>query len=211
MEPFTTLHSIAASMPGKNIDTDIIFPARFLLLLEKAGIGKYAFFEKRYDAEGRPRPDFILNTPRFSNAKILIGGDNFGCGSSREQAVWTLADFGIRCVIAPRFGEIFYANCFKSGVLPICLPEDSLVPLRAAADAGTTISIDLERQEISTPEEDTLTFEIEPRRKDALVNGWDETAIILNDEAEAITAFQDRQRQNMPWLYSDTQNHRGKL
>ncbi len=204
MEAFKTLHSVAASMPTKNIDTDIIFPARFLLILEKAGVGKYAFFEKRYDTEGQPRPDFILNTPEFSVAKILLGGDNFGCGSSREQAVWTLADFGIRCIIAPRFGEIFYANCFKSGVLPIRLSEELLSPMRTAADAGAPFSVDLERQLISTAAGTAHTFEIEPRRKEALLNGWDETAIILNDETEAIAAFQNRQRQDMPWLYTDT-------
>ncbi len=204
MEPFTTLHSVAASMPTKNIDTDIIFPARFLLILEKAGVGKYAFFEKRYDAEGQPRPDFILNRPEFSAAKILLGGDNFGCGSSREQAVWTLADFGIRCIIAPRFGEIFYANCFKSGVLPIRLSEELLSPMRTAAAARAPFSVDLEQQLISTAAGTAHTFEIELRRKEALLNGWDETAIILNDETEAIAAFQNRQRQNMPWLYTDT-------
>lgn len=204
MEAFKTLHSVAASMPTKNIDTDIIFPARFLLILEKAGVGKYAFFEKRYDAEGQPRPDFILNRPEFSAAKILLGGDNFGCGSSREQAVWTLADFGIRCIIAPRFGEIFYANCFKSGVLPIRLSEELLSPMRTAAAARAPFSVDLEQQLISTAAGTAHTFEIELRRKEALLNGWDETAIILNDETEAIAAFQNRQRQNMPWLYTDT-------
>ena len=202
MEPFKIIQSVAASMPGKNIDTDIIFPARFLLILEKAGLGKYAFFEKRIDAEGQPRADFILNTPMFSTARILLGGDNFGCGSSREQAVWTLADFGIRCIIAPRFGEIFYANCFKSGMLPIRLTEAIMAPLRAEADAGVLFSVDLERQEISTNRGSVQTFELEPRRKKALLHGWDETAIILNNEADAIAAFQNRQKQTMPWLYS---------
>jgi 3-isopropylmalate dehydratase small subunit len=203
MEPFRTIESVAASMPEKNIDTDIIFPARFLLILEKAGVGKYAFYEKRMDANGDPRPDHILNSPQFSSAQILIGGDNFGCGSSREQAVWTLADFGFRCVIAPRFGEIFYANCFKSGVLPVRLDETVLTPLRDEANAGVLFTIDLEQQVISTEHGAQHHFEIEPRRKEALVNGWDETDLILNNEAEAIAGFQVRQKNDMPWLYAD--------
>jgi len=203
MEPFKTMQSVAVSMPEKNIDTDIIFPARFLLILEKAGVGKYAFYEKRMDAKGDPRADHILNTPKFSSAQILIGGDNFGCGSSREQAVWTLADFGFRCVIAPRFGEIFYANCFKSGVLPVRLDETVLAPLREDANAGVLFTINLEQQVISTEHGTQHDFEIEPRRKEALINGWDETDLILNNEAEAIAGFQVRQKNDMPWLYAD--------
>lgn len=209
MEPFRTLTSIVASMPGNNIDTDIIFPARFLLLLEKAGVGKYAFYEKRFDTEGRPNPGFILNKEPFSSAKILLAGDNFGCGSSREQAVWTLADFGFRCVIAPRFGDIFYANCFKSGVLPIRLADDIVESLRKEAEAEGRFTVDLERQIIETDGGTVREFDIEPRRKTSLLNGWDETALILKQDGEAIAAFQKKQWASMPWLYADKETTRG--
>lgn len=201
MEPFETVTSVVVSMPGHNIDTDIIFPARFLLLLEKAGLGKYAFYEKRFGADGQPNADFILNKAPFSSARILLAGDNFGCGSSREQAVWTLADFGFRCVIAPRFGDIFYANCFKSGVLPIRLDEAHVDDLREEAEDSVEFSIDLDKQQIETARGTILPFDIEPRRKMALLKGWDETALILAEDGEAIAAFQQKQRISMPWLY----------
>src|SRR5512134_2614895 len=147
MKPFTTITSIAAPLPMMNVDTDMIIPKQFLKTIKRSGLGKSLFFEMRYDDAGNEIEDFVLNRPAFRNAEILIAGENFGCGSSREHAPWALLDFGIRCVIAPSFADIFFNNCFKNGILPIVLPREQVEALMAlASGGGVTLSVDLERQ-----------------------------------------------------------------
>ena len=202
MEAFTVLTSIAASLPEANIDTDIIFPARFLLLTQKKGLAKYAFHEKRFDENGVENPHHPLNREPWRSAKILVAGDNFGCGSSREQAPWALRDLGIRCVISTRFGEIFYSNCFQNSILPIVVGAAQLAALHADADNQRALTIDLRHRHIARANGDEIIFEIADWRREALLNGWDDIAIILNQEAGNIAAFEARQRQQMPWLYT---------
>jgi 3-isopropylmalate/(R)-2-methylmalate dehydratase small subunit len=203
MESFTRLTGASASLPQANVDTDIIFPARFLLITAKKGLGKYAFYEWRYEPSGAERPDFVLNQPAFRGAEILVTGENFGCGSSREQAPWALRDLGVRCIIATSFGEIFYGNCFQNGILPVVAPEADLVGLHADAAQGLPITVDLVRQEVIRPggNGEVISFDLEPWRRDALLNGWDEVDIILNTSAGDIAAFETTQRQASPWLY----------
>lgn len=202
MEKFDRVESVAAPLPEADIDTDVIFPARFLLLLDKVGLGKHLFHERRHKPSGE-RTDFVLNTPPFDEAKILVADANFGSGSSREQAVWALADFGIRCVIAPNFGEIFYSNCFKNGVLPIVLFGETHAQVMAAATSGAAFVVDLESQTIRLPNGPTLTFDIDPYRKRALLMGLDEIGAIVADDANDIAAFEERQRRDAPWLQLD--------
>ena len=202
MEKFSTLTSPAAPLPEADIDTDIIFPARFLLLLDKAGLGKHLFHERRVQPDGR-QTDFVLNTPPFDSAEILVADENFGSGSSREQAVWALADFGIRCIIAPSFGEIFYSNCFKNGVLPIVMTGESHANVMSAARSGQPFTVDLERQTVMLPNGPALHFDIDPYRKRALMLGLDEIGGILADDADDIAAFEARHRQDQPWLFLD--------
>jgi 3-isopropylmalate/(R)-2-methylmalate dehydratase small subunit len=198
MQKFTTLTSVAAPLPEADLDTDVIFPARFLLLLDKAGIGKHLFHERRY-REGR-LTDFVLNTPPYDHAQILVAGANFGSGSSREHAVWALADFGIRCVIALSFGEIFYANCFKNGVLAILLAGHEHVRVMDVARAAGTLVVDLESQAISLSDGSTIAFEIDDYKRRSLLLGLDEIGSILADDADDIAAFEHRQRSQFPWL-----------
>ncbi|WP_343614495.1 3-isopropylmalate dehydratase small subunit [Novosphingobium sp.] len=200
-EPFTTLSGPAAPMPEENIDTDIIFPARFLLITAKAGLGGYAFHDRRYDANGVPLPDYVLNKAPFHSAPFIVAGANFGSGSSREQAVWAIAGLGVRCIIAPGFGEIFNANCQRNGVLPITLPADKVEELMASAQAGQTFSVDLEAQTLTVGNRH-LSFDIAPERKLALLNGWDETAVLLHQFAGDIAEFETRQKASAPWLYA---------
>jgi 3-isopropylmalate/(R)-2-methylmalate dehydratase small subunit len=202
MEKFTRITSVAAPLPEADIDTDIIFPARFLLLLDKAGLGKHLFFERRYRPDGT-RTDFALNQPAFEGAKILVADANFGSGSSREQAVWALADFGIKCVIAPSFGEIFYNNCFKNGVLPIVVSGARHDEVMAAARSGGELTIDLEAETIRLPNGPDFGFEIDPYRRRALLLGLDEIGSILADDADDIARFEARQRVESPWLQLD--------
>lgn len=201
MEKFTVLRATAASLPEANVDTDIIFPARFLLLTEKKGLGRYAFYERRFDPEGQERPDFVLNREPFRQARILIAGDNFGSGSSREQAPWALNDFGIRCVISTSFGEIFHANCFRNSMLPVTVSAAALAGLQRDAEAGLSLTVDLEGQQVLRADGEAIAFEIPAWRRNALLNGWDEIAMIQNQESAAIAAFEARQRHCMPWLY----------
>jgi 3-isopropylmalate dehydratase small subunit len=201
MESFTRLTALAAPLPQANIDTDIIFPARFLLITAKKGLGRYAFYEWRYGPGGDEDPTFPLNQARFKGAQILVAGDNFGCGSSREQAPWALRDLGMRCVISTRFGEIFQANCFKNGILPVVVAPDRLAALMNDAAAGLPIAIDLEGQEIERAEGDRIAFTVEPWRRDALLNGWDEIDLILKQDEARIGAFEQGQRADKPWLY----------
>lgn len=201
MESFTVIDSVAAPLPETDIDTDVIFPARFLLLLDKAGLGKHLFHERRY-RDGKVT-DFVLNRAPFDAAQILVAGENFGSGSSREQAVWALSDFGIRCVIAPSFGEIFYGNCFKNGVLPIVLAGEAHAQALNAAQSGGPIRIDLEAQQIMLPNGPALDFDIDPYRKRALLLGLDEVGTILRDDIADIEAFERRQREQFPWAQLD--------
>jgi len=201
MDRFERLISRAAPMPTADIDTDIIFPARFLLITEKTGLGRYAFYDWRYGPGGTPAPEFVLNQPSYAGAKILICGDNFGCGSSREQAPWALRDLGVTCVISTSFGEIFRANCFKNAMLPIVLPPEPWGRLLHLAEAGGELEVDLTTCTINSPEMTPIPFEVDPSRREALLQGWDEIAIALRQDADAIAAFEHRQRIAQPWLY----------
>jgi len=199
MKPFTTFTSIAAPLPEADVDTDIIFPARFLLLLDREGLGRHLFHERRRPAEGAP--PFVLDRPPYERAEILVTGPNFGTGSSREQAVWALADFGIRVVIAPRFGEIFFSNCFRNGLLPIVLGEAEHGQVMRAAEAGEKVSVDLETQRIVLADGTAIGFSIDSYRRRALLLGLDEIGAILADDAADIAAFEARQKAVTPWLH----------
>jgi 3-isopropylmalate/(R)-2-methylmalate dehydratase small subunit len=199
MTPFTTLAGIAAPFPDADVDTDIIFPARFLLLLDKDGLGKHLFHDRRWREDGSAVPDFILNRPPFDRARILVAGPRFGSGSSREQAVWTLADFGIRCVIAPSFGEIFFANCPKTGVLPVIAGAADHAAVMEAARRGETVTVDLETQRVSWPG-GGFGFAVEEHRRRALLQGLDEIGMVLADDAAEIAAFERLRAARTPWL-----------
>src|SRR6201987_585686 len=178
MEPFKTLAGVAAPLNMINVDTDMIIPKQFLKTIHRTGLGKALFDEMRYNEDGSEKPDFVLNKPAYRKATILVAGENFGCGSSREHAPWALLDFGIRCVIAPSFAEIFYGNCFKNGILPIKLPQEQVDKLMDDAERGSNavISIDLEAQEIRGPDGGMIKFYIEPLRKHCRVKRWREMA-----------------------------------
>lgn len=199
MDKFTTLSGTAVPFPMVNVDTDRIIPARFLKTIARSGLGKNLFQDLRYDADGSENPDFVLNKPPYRNAKILIGGENFGCGSSREHAPWALMDFGIRCVIAPSFADIFANNSAKNGVLLVTLPKAEVEELMRDAEKGENarFTVDLERQEITRPDGATLRFEIDPFRKYCLLNGLDDIGLTLRKE-DKIAAF-EQQRAAQPW------------
>ncbi len=201
MEKFKTLTGVAAPLPMINVDTDMIIPKQFLKTIERTGLGRHLFHEMRYDADGGEKPDFVLNKPAWREAKILLAGDNFGCGSSREHAPWALLDFGIRCVIAPDFADIFYSNCFKNGILPIKLPREQVDMLMddAIRGANATIVIDLQAQEIKGPDGGTTGFEIDPFRKHCLLEGLDDIGVTLQKQA-AIAAYEEEKASAMPWL-----------
>lgn len=201
MTPFVRLAGVAASLREENVDTDIIFPARFLLITAREGLGRYAFHDRRFDAAGREIDDFVLNRAPWRDAPILIAGANFGSGSSREQAVWALLGHGITCVIAPSFGEIFQANCMRNGVLPIVLPPEVTAGLMRQAEAGARFAIDLEAQTIRVNGGDPIEFAIDAEQRQALLNGWDETSLILNARGDDIDAFETVHRQAQPWLF----------
>ena len=190
MTPFHSVTAHAASLPQANVDTDIIFPARFLTITEKRGLGRYAFHD-RADMDLAP------------GTEILIAGDNFGCGSSREQAPWALADLGVRAIVATSFGEIFQSNCFKNGILPITLPAADVTRLHAAARDGAPFTIDLDAQELRLPRTGVWAFEADPARREALLLGIDEIARIHTRFGPAIAAFEARQRRSAPWLWSN--------
>ena len=204
MTRFTILTGVAAPFPESDIDTDVVIPARFLLLLDKAGLGQNLFHERRHDRAGAPIPDFVLNRAPYDHAQILVAGRNFGCGSSREQAVWALVDFGIRCVIAPSFGEIFFANCLKNGALPIVLDLPRHARLLAAAELGLAVTVDLEAQEIRIPGAEAIPFAVDPHRRRALLLGLDEIGMILTDDLAEIDAFEARHRCATPWLFLES-------
>jgi 3-isopropylmalate/(R)-2-methylmalate dehydratase small subunit len=200
MQKFTVLTSVAAPLPETHLDTDVIFPARFLLLPDKKGLGEQLFNERRTNRTGEG-PRFVLDTPPFDKAQILVTGRAFGTGSSREQAVWALADFGIRCVISPSFGEIFFANCVKNGVLAIVLEEATHDTVMKEAQSGRPITVDLEAAQIRFADGTQIGFDIDPHRKRTLLQGLDEIGLILADDSAEIIAFEARQRAEKPWLY----------
>src|SRR6202521_5807949 len=181
MQTFTTLTGVAAPLPMINIDTDAVIPKQFLKTILRTGLGKHLLYELRYDEQGKEKPDFVLNKPAYRKAQILVAGDNFGCGSSREHAPWALLDYGIRCVISTSFADIFYNNCFQNGILPIKVKPDELERLFDDAERGAnaTLTIDLEKQATHRPDGGTIKFEIDPFRKRCLLNGLDDIALTL--------------------------------
>ncbi|MRX50911.1 3-isopropylmalate dehydratase small subunit [Paracoccus sp. S-4012] len=201
MEKFTTLTGIAAPMPLVNIDTDMIIPKQFLKTIHRSGLGKNLFDEMRYLADGSENPDFVLNQPAWREAQIIVAGDNFGCGSSREHAPWALLDFGIRSVISTSFADIFYNNCFQNGILPIVLPEDAVKVLMEDAKNGANarLSIDLEAQTVTASDGQEFRFDIDPHRKHNLLNGLDDVGQTLQKGA-AIEAYEAKIAQSQPWV-----------
>jgi 3-isopropylmalate/(R)-2-methylmalate dehydratase small subunit len=201
MEKFTTLQSVAAPLPLVNIDTDMIIPKQFLKTIARTGLGKSLFFEMRYDLDGKEIPDFVLNKPAYRNSKVLVSGKNFGCGSSREHAPWALLDFGIKCVIAPSFADIFYNNCFKNGILPINIPEEDIKELtNLALDEENQITINLPRQEITAGNK-IYKFKIDEFRKSCLIEGLDDIGLTLQKESK-ITEFEKNNQQKLSWIYN---------
>ncbi|QFT64826.1 3-isopropylmalate dehydratase small subunit [Roseivivax sp. THAF30] len=201
MDKFEKLTGIAAPLPLVNVDTDMIIPKQFLKTIKRSGLGVNLFDEMRYDDNGNEIPDFVLNKPQYRQAEILVAGDNFGCGSSREHAPWAIKDFGIRCVIAPSFAEIFYNNCFKNGILPIRLPQETVDLLMKDAEKGENarMTVDLEAQEVTTSDGEVVRFEIDPFRKHCLMEGLDDIALTL-EQAPAIDTFESRMAQERPWV-----------
>jgi len=201
MEKFTTLTGIAAPMPLVNIDTDMIIPKQFLKTIARTGLGKNLFDEMRYNLDGSEKPDFVLNQPAYRKAEILVAGENFGCGSSREHAPWALLDFGIRAVIAPSYADIFYSNCFKNGILPIVLPEGQVAVLMDDAQNGANarITVDLAAQTVTSSDGHSFHFEVDPFRKHCLLNGLDDIDLTLEKSA-AIDAFEKTAATLRPWV-----------
>jgi 3-isopropylmalate/(R)-2-methylmalate dehydratase small subunit len=200
MTPFTTLTATAAPLDMANVDTDKIIPARFLKTIKRSGLGTSLFASLRYNDDGSEQPDFVLNQDKYRGAKILIAGENFGCGSSREHAPWALLDFGITCIIAPSFADIFHGNCFKNGILPIVLPPDICAELMADAALGPNarLTIDLASETITRPDGSTIAFTIDPFRKNCLLNGLDDIGLTL-EHAAAIDAFEASEATTRPW------------
>ncbi|PKQ09212.1 MAG: 3-isopropylmalate dehydratase small subunit [Alphaproteobacteria bacterium HGW-Alphaproteobacteria-12] len=201
MDKFNKLTGIAAPLPIINVDTDMIIPKQFLKTIKRTGLGKNLFDEMRYDDDKNEIPDFVLNKPAYRNAQILVTGENFGCGSSREHAPWALLDFGIRCVIAPSFADIFYNNCFQNGILPIVLPQEEVDKLMDDAERGSNavIAIDLEAQEIRGPDGGVIGFDIDPFRKQCLLEGLDGVGLTLK-KVDAIASFEKKFEAEQPWL-----------
>ena len=202
MEKFTKLTATAAPLPMVNVDTDMIIPKQFLRTIKRTGLSEGLFYEMRFDEKGKPKEGFVLDRPAYRNAQILVTGENFGCGSSREHAPWAILDAGIRCIIAPSFADIFYNNCFKNGILPIKLPQEQVDLLMDDAERGANavITVDLESQEITGPDGGSIHFEIDPHRKDCLLNGRDDIGQTL-EKAAAIESYEDKQRAAQPWLF----------
>ncbi len=201
MEKFTTLTGVPAPMDMINIDTDMVIPKQFLITVERTGLGKALFFEMRYDKDGNENPDFVLNKPAYRDAKILVTGDNFGCGSSREHAPWALLGFGITCVIAPSFADIFYNNCFKNGILPITLDKEDMARIMDDAERGSnaTLTIDLEAQTIRGPDGGEISFDLDEFKKHCLLNGIDDIGLTMENEGK-IVDFEEGQKASQPWL-----------
>ncbi len=200
MQKFTTLTGVAAPMPIVNVDTDMIIPKQYLKTIKRTGLGTGLFSEMRYNDDGSENPDFVLNKPAYRNAEILVAGDNFGCGSSREHAPWALLDFGIRCVISTSFADIFYNNCFKNGILPVVVSADDLAKLMDDAERGAnaTLTVDLDSQTIKGPDGGTISFEIDAFKKHCLLNGLDDIGLTM-EKAPAIAAYEGRLAEQRPW------------
>ncbi|MDX7952803.1 3-isopropylmalate dehydratase small subunit [Lichenihabitans sp. Uapishka_5] len=200
MDKFTVLEGVAAPMRIVNVDTDKIIPKQYLKTIKRTGLGTGLFSEMRYDDAGNERPDFVLNQPGYRNAKVLVAGDNFGCGSSREHAPWALLDFGIRCVISTSFADIFYNNCFKNGILPIVVTPEQIELLFDDAERGAnaTLTIDLEAQQIKGPDGGTISFEVDPFRKHCLLNGLDDVGLTMAKKP-AIDRYEATAATSRPW------------
>ncbi len=201
MDKFTTLTGIAAPLPLINVDTDMIIPKQFLKTIKRSGLGKNLFDEMRYDSEGKEVADFMLNRPAYRGAEILVAGDNFGCGSSREHAPWALLDFGIRSVIAPSFADIFYNNCFKNGILPIMLPQKQVDVLMKDAEKGENarVTIDLEAQTVTSSDGEVFRFEVDSFKKHCLLNGLDDIGLTL-EKVTAIDSYEAKAATERPWV-----------
>ena len=200
MEPFKMLNAVAAPLPIINVDTDMIIPKQFLKTIKRTGLGANLFDEMRFNQDGSEVKDFVLNQDAYRNSGILIAGDNFGCGSSREHAPWSLADFGIKCIIAPSFADIFFNNCFKNGILPIKLDQETVDRLMQAANGGT-MEINLEKQVITSTDGTEISFDVEPFRKKCLLEGLDDIALTLA-KSDAIMAYEKQAAENTPWLFA---------
>ena len=201
MDKFTTLQGIAAPLPIVNIDTDMIIPKQFLKTIKRTGLGVSLFYEMRYDTEGKLIEDFVLNTKPYDNSKILVAGDNFGCGSSREHAPWSLKDFGIRCIISTSFADIFYNNCFQNGILPIVVNAEELDRLMSAAGSQLEFNINLPNQAIQVGNH-SINFDIEDHRKERLLQGLDDIGITLGYK-EDISSYESNKKTQKPWLFGD--------
>ncbi len=201
MDKFTTLTGIAAPMPLINIDTDMIIPKQFLKTIKRSGLGVNLFDEMRYDDAGDERPDFVLNQPAYRDAEILIAGDNFGCGSSREHAPWALKDFGIKCIVSSSFADIFFNNCFKNGILPVVLPQDQVDVLMKDAEKGANarMTVDLEAQTITTSDGEVFGFEVDAHKKHCLLHGLDDIGLTMEHSGE-IDNFEKRLQTERPWV-----------
>jgi 3-isopropylmalate/(R)-2-methylmalate dehydratase small subunit len=200
MQKFTTLSAIAAPMPLQNIDTDMIIPKQFLKTIKRTGLKEGLFYEMRYTVDGMKIEDFVLHRAPYDQAQIVVAYENFGCGSSREHAPWALLDFGIRCVIAPSFADIFYNNCFKNGILPVVLPREQVESLMQAAQAGQSVTVDLANQSV-TAGNHQFSFEMDPFRKKCLVEGLDDIGLTLQKKS-AIDSFEAKARAEKPWLFA---------
>ncbi|MFO1202057.1 MAG: 3-isopropylmalate dehydratase small subunit [Tabrizicola sp.] len=200
MDKFTTLTGVAAPMPLVNIDTDMIIPKQFLKTIQRSGLGKNLFDEMRYTQDGKEIPDFVLNQPAYRKSQIIVAGDNFGCGSSREHAPWALLDFGIRCVISTSFADIFFNNCFKNGILPVVLPQEAVDHLMDDARKGENarITIDLESQTVTASDGTAFKFDVDPFKKHCLLNGLDDIGLTL-EKASAIDSFEKKNATLRPW------------
>ncbi|MBC8792276.1 MAG: 3-isopropylmalate dehydratase small subunit [Tagaea sp. CACIAM 22H2] len=203
MDKFTVLTGVAAPLPIVNVDTDMIIPKQHLKTIKRTGLGVALFEEMRYDMNGKENPDFVLNKPAYRKAQILVAGDNFGCGSSREHAPWALLDFGIRCVISTSFADIFYNNCFKNGILPVKVSKEDLDKLMDDASRGSnsTLTVDLEKQEIKGPDGGTVKFEIDPFRRKCLLEGLDDIGLTLQHAGD-IDAYEAKGKTTQPWLHA---------
>ena len=201
MEKFTKIQGIAAPMPLVNIDTDMIIPKVFLKSIQRTGFGVNLFDEMRYNRDGSEIEDFVLNKPQYRDAEILIAGDNFGCGSSREHAPWAIADFGIKCIVSTSFADIFFNNSFKNGILPIVLPQEQVDILMKDAEKGANarMTVDLEAQEITTSDGEVITFEVDAFKKHCLLNGLDDIGLTMEKSA-SIKSFEDKASQERPWV-----------
>ena len=201
MDKFTELTGVAAPMPLVNIDTDMIIPKQYLKTIQRTGLGVALFSELRYDEQGNEDPDFVLNQPAYRDAQIIVAGDNFGCGSSREHAPWALLDYGIRCVISTSFADIFFNNCFKNGILPIVLPQEDVDKLMddAGRGANAVLTVDLENQTITGPDGGSIAFDVDPFRKHCLLNGLDDIGLTL-EKAPAIDAYEAKAGAARPWI-----------